>query len=115
MKPSTIFIIILIAGLSISLYFLFSGQQFTRIQDNQIEALKFQRDSILNSSITASKEKESSYKQVVDSLVRYSRTYTKADSLNKIHLYNEQKKIRLLTRAGRDKVRDSLFLSNSIH
>ena len=114
MNHTTIFIVILISCLGVSLFFVFNGQQFTKIKDNQIEALQNQRDSILTYTICKSKQNEQRYKQVTDSLINYGRIYVKADSLNKIQLYNKQREIRLLTRAGRDRLRDSIFKYNNI-
>jgi len=100
--------------LSLLVFFLFNGYQFTNILENQVEALKHQRDSIINNNIIESKQKELNHQKIADSLIKYNEYYVKADSINRITIYNERKKLNLLTRAGRDHVRDSIFRANNI-
>ena len=103
-----------IVVLVIVAYFSFNAYQTSKIDKDQIEALKFQRDSIITYNVAMSKEKEEAFKQVADSLIDYNKYYIKADSINKITIYNAKKQLKLLTRAGRDHVRDSVFRANNL-
>lgn len=98
----------------ISLFFNFNGYQNSSIIENENERLKFERDSIIGYDMEQSIMREISHKDKIDSLVNYNKVYIKADSINKLIIRNEKAKLRLLTRAGRDKVRDSIFTANNI-
>lgn len=114
MKANNTVLIVVSILLVVFIFLYFNGRHTDNIQVNQIEALKFQRDSIVNSNLLISKQKEEQFKVVADSLIAYGYIYIKADSINKINIYNEKKKLSQLTRAGRDHVRDSLFRANNI-
>lgn len=113
-KQTWILVFILLAGLGICGFFLINNRTTSKIDQDQIKALKFQRDSIITYNIAASKEKEASFKHKADSLVNYNQYYIKADSINKINIYNAKKQLKYLTRAGRDHVRDSIFRANNL-
>lgn len=107
-------VVLLLAILGVCIFFLINNHRTNKIDQDQIEALKFQRDSIIIYNTAVSKEKEASFKNYADSLVNYNQYYIKADSINKITIYNAKKQLKYLTRAGRDRVRDSLFRANNL-
>ncbi len=113
-KKIRITAIVLGVLLLISVFFNFNGSGTSKIDSDQIKALKFQRDSIITFNGIQSKAKEKLAKQTVDSLLSYNKYYVQADSINKITIYYEKKKLSQLTRSGRDRVRDSIFRANNL-
>ena len=107
-------IVLLLVILGVCIFFIINNRTTSKIDQDQIKALKFQRDSIITYNVAVSKEKEASFKNYADSLVNYNQFYIKADSINKITIYNAKKQLKYLTRAGRDRVRDSLFRANNL-
>lgn len=114
LKQLKIIAFVLFLLLLISIFFIFNGHRSLSIDRDQVKNLQFQRDSIITYNIAESKKRESFHKQVTDSLINYNQYYVKADSINQIIIYNEKRKLTLLTRAGRDRVRDSIFSANHL-
>jgi hypothetical protein len=114
MKKSNIAIIILSAAVVIMSFLYFNGQGINSDKDAVIEHLKFQKDSTQLYDKKQSEAREAAYRSSADSLLEYNKIYIKADSINKIIIRNEKAKLRLLTRAGRDHVRDSIFRANGV-
>lgn len=114
MTRLTIAIIILSIALAVSLFFVINGRQTSQIDRDQIERMKFERDSTNAYNTAVSKEKEAAFKSYADSLINYNQFYVKADSINKITIYNAKKQLKYLNRAGRDRVRDSIFSANNL-
>ena len=111
---SRVIVFVLLIILIISIFFNIIGYRTSSIDQRQVDALKFQRDSIISYNSIQSKKTELLYKQVADSLINYNKYYVEADSINKIIIYNEKRKLNQLTRAGRDRVRDSIFRANNL-
>lgn len=114
MKKSTIAIIVLSIVSVISLFFNGNGYRYSRIKEKEVEDLTFQRDSIVKYGFDQSVAKERLRKEETDSIIAYNSYYRQADSINKIKLSNEIKRLKKLTRADRDRLRDSISIANGI-
>lgn len=113
-KRARVYILVLSFLLTFSIFFIFNGYRSSSIDRDQVKNLKFQRDSIITYNTAESKKRESFHKQFADSLINYNQYYVKADSINQIIIYNEKRKLNLLTRSGRDRIRDSIFRANNL-
>ncbi len=80
-----------------------------RLTDSQINDLKFQRDSIIQFSIVASKSREKVFKSAADSLIFLNKNLSRADSINHYKNNHEKAKIRFYTPDQRNHVYDSIF------
>lgn len=114
MKSHSTLTWILAAGVVVALFLFFNSRQSNSILSNENERLKFERDSIIGYDMEQSIMKEIKSKEREDSLIGYNSVLIKADSINKITIRNEKAKLRYLTRAGRDRVRDSILRAANI-
>ncbi len=108
-RNNKIFLGIMIGVLVLSLIGNFNQFQTNIISNDQIDALKFQRDSIIANSIIESKAREQVSKNKADSILLYNKTLIKADSINHYKNNHERAKIKYYTPAIRNHVYDSIY------